>query len=547
MVSRRFDLRPRSLLSHDLFHVVSTDGLGDPPAPTTFGVRDLCVSPPATHHKDSTGSSKHLKQSIQRWGRIFTAADNVSGALIYFLVVFTPWALGTTQTWSIWTANVIAFVLGVLLLIKKVALAFSSIRPPRWAGGNESKNPWMRAILGLNILVLLYILVSGLNSRAAFDEGSLRFIYRDSISWLPHSYDSHSTWFVFWQALGLTFIFWALHDWLSGKTKTESTRSGDPPSGIPDRLRRLLWVLSLNAALVAIEGIIQRLSGSNKVLFLVIPRFDTLAESQFGPWAYRSNAAQYFNLVWPVTLGFWFWLVTASERRMARSSRMGADARLLLLPTAILLAATPIISSSRASFLVSLLLVLGTFVLLVAFRGRASLFSRMIVPIVLLAALGLGAYLGWDQLKPRLDQLWKGDTSGRGTIYTNAIPMVGDYFVLGSGPGTFPPLYQLYRKDPSMEWEAYAHNDWLEFLITFGIFGESLLVLILLGCLLRYFRGGGMRAPGIFYAFLLLSLYGCLLNALVDFPLRIYSILFVFILLCAIASTIGRRASARAP
>ena len=497
----------------------------------------------STNLKDGEEGSKKHQKTIQRWGRIFTVADNSSGALIYFLVVFTSWALGTTQTWSIWTANVIAFVLGVLLLIKKIALASSSIRPPRCAGAKESKNYWRRAVLGLNLLVLLYILVSGLNSRAAFDEGSLRFIYRDSISWLPHSYDSHSTWFVFWQALGLTFIFWALHDWLSGKTKLESNGSGERASEIPGRLRRLLWLVSLNGGLLAIEGIIQRLEGSGRVLFLVVPRYNTTAAAQFGPWAYRSNAAQYFNLVWPVTLGFWIWLVTTSERRLARSSRMGTDARLLLLPCAILMAATPLISSSRGSFLISVLLIMGTFVMLIAFRGRASLLSITIIPIVLSAGLAFGAYLGWDTLKPRLHELWKGDTSGRGEIYTNAIPMVGDHFLLGSGPGTFAPLYQLYRKNPEAVWEAYAHNDWLEFLITFGIIGESFLLLVLLGCLLRYYRRGGLRVPGMFYAFLLLSLSGCLLNALVDFPLRIYSILFLFILLCAIAGSIGRSAS----
>jgi hypothetical protein len=39
-------------------------------------------------------------------------ADNLSGALVLFLVVFAPWALGTSEGWSISTLNIGGYLLG---------------------------------------------------------------------------------------------------------------------------------------------------------------------------------------------------------------------------------------------------------------------------------------------------------------------------------------------------------------------------------------------------------------------------------------------------
>ena len=182
--------------------------------------------------------------------RLFRFCDGLTEAVIYFMIVFSPWAFGTTQDWSIWTMNVCGYVLGALLVTKWFV---------RWSGGiGERKREgkrlarsqksevgcqkeredredsqavkrfnWGRrltiALAGFTVLILTYCLVSALNARALFLEGENRFEYFDNyIKWLPHSYDSRSTWKVFWQYLGLAFFFWATRDWLLRKTASES-------------------------------------------------------------------------------------------------------------------------------------------------------------------------------------------------------------------------------------------------------------------------------------------------------------------------------------
>jgi len=81
------------------------------------------------------------------------------------------------------------------------------------------------------------------------------------------------------------------------------------------------------------------------LLFLVIPRVNPLAIDQFGPFAYRGSAASYFNLLWPVVVGFWWMLHQTRGRR-----RIGHH---WVLVCAGIMAACPLISSSRGGALVS--------------------------------------------------------------------------------------------------------------------------------------------------------------------------------------------------
>jgi hypothetical protein len=171
----------------------------------------------------------------------------------------------------------------------------------------------MSALLAMvTVGILGYCLVSALNASATYQPHDLSFAYhRHVLKWLPHSLDSASTWSVFWNYLALACVFLALRDWLLGKSEREQqaeyvdTAGSRLNSQMPDRLRRLLWVMAVNGGLLALEGIVQRLEGSGNLLFVLKPGINQTADAQFGPYAYRGNAAAYFNLLWPVCLGFW--------------------------------------------------------------------------------------------------------------------------------------------------------------------------------------------------------------------------------------------------
>ena len=501
--------------------------------------------------------------------QLYRACEELTEPLIYFMIVFSPWAFGTTQPWSIWLMNAVGYLLGLLLGGKLVIRWFKGYHPPRWEQDktkglqDNAVGQWslalgwqsmaarlIAALVVLTVAILGYCLLSAVNARATFHLAERSSAYHRCILWLPHSLDSGRTWSAFWTYLGLAGSFWAIRDWLLGKSEGEERAERRKPqpgaerSGplLPARLRRLLWVLAFNGGLLGAEGIAQRLEGSGKLLFLVKPHVNPGANTQFGPYAYRANASQYFNLLWPVCLGFW-WTLNRSH-----GTRRGSH-RLLLFISAIM-AACPIISTSRGGALVTVAIIaLAAFFLLsthflLSAHGQGSRRSRRTtlacLALFFSSALALGFALWWKTLKPRLHHISE-DAQVRWKMYEKARPMAEDYPLFGTGPGTFETVFPLYRFSTGTYWPAQLHNDWLETRITFGWFGSALIALALVAALLRWFAPGGIHGGRCFIILTWLALAGCLVHARYDFPFQIYSIVLLFLVLCAVLSNLTRR------
>ena len=507
-------------------------------------------------------STTPLNLSLRRL-RLYQTCDGLSGKLIYLMVMFTPWAFGTTQPWSIWTMNSLAYAAGALLLIKLAIRWLTGYRGVRWdlrskaAGqGMRREAHWgrnlTRALATLTILILAYCLISALNARSHYLEKDASFAYRHFIPWLPHSYDQASSWKAVWNYLALGLSFWAVRDWVIGKTsaeeRVERSQLGDFRSKhvtlLPERLRRLLWVLSINGGLLGLEGIIQRLAGTSHLLFLVGTRINREAEDQFGPYAYRSNAAQYFNLIWPACLGFWWTMQCVARSELRRAKRFGLGTHHLILLSVMIMAACPIISTTRAGAFVAVVNLLAAAAILWSAQRPHDLKAKMRILAFLGLILGFSALLGWEKLAPRFEtETFHEGLAGRNSMYDLARPMADDYPLFGTGPGTFESLYQFYRTDPDQYWPAQLHNDWLETLITFGWLGSILIALALGIVLARWFVRGGIHGGMHLVMLIWVGLAGCLLHARYDFPFQIYSIVFTFLVLCALLFNLSRKHS----
>ena len=478
----------------------------------------------------------------------YDRTDRVGGWLLLAMLVFSPWAFGTTQPWSVWVMNLSGYMLGLLLCIKLFIRYRLGHKPVRWGQStDDSPRPprcSLTYLLGMiSLLLLAYCMVSALNARADYDPARLTIKYREYLKWLPHSYDRVATFGVAFHYLAWACSFWALRDWLLGMTPEEGriARSSPQSSGalpaVPARLRLLLWILVVNGTLLGIEGIIQRLEGSGTLLFLVKPRVNPDADAQFGPFAYRSNAAQYLNLIWPVALGFWWWL----QRTGTKHSRHRAS-HLLLLCAAVI-AACPIISTSRAGALTSIALLVVAVGVLISGKRTDGLAKLAVLGVFCLALAG-GAWLGWQSLNPRLAELGEGYRV-RELMYKTARIIADENPVFGTGPGTFEHVFQLYRQSLDEYWPAQLHNDWLELLLTFGWVGFAM-ILAALGLVIAHgFRSEGSPTSRRFIWLVWLALAGCLLQARWDFPFRVYSVVFLFLALCAVLTTLTKAGRAR--
>lgn len=499
----------------------------------------------------------------------YKICDHITEGVLYFSIVFAPWAFGTTKAPETWILDAAGFLLGILLVTKWILRWRLGYGPSRWLdpdGGRRTavagKTTWLLAFITVELL--FYCVLGALNARASIDTVTDRFVYNPhTLLWLPHSYDYPATWAYTAHYLAFACTFWAARDWLLGRTSRErrfvltdpagtvspsvreslkatSEGASRVPGELPDRLRRLLWVLCINSSLLAMEAILQRLSGTGKLLWLVQPFWNATEESQFGPYAYRSNAAQYLNLAWPVCLGFWSLLRRENRMRVGLRSRVGGSAHVILLPCAVVLMAAPIISTSRGGALIAGAGIATAVVLLLAANLRSARWVRVGIVLWFLAVIGMAGYLGWERLQQRLNHMFEDDSmSGRTEIYENSQRMLADHKVFGVGPGAFATVYKFYRK-PGQVWHAWVHDDWLEFAITFGFVGLSLLVLVLLLIGSRWFASDGIHVPWEFMALLYLGFVGCLLHAKFDFPFQVHSIVHFFAITSAIAFCIRR-------
>src|ERR1041384_6155902 len=120
--------------------------------------------------------------------QIYHICEALTEVVIYLMVVFSPWAFGTTQRWSIWTMNIAGYALGLLLAVKLAMRWLKGYCPARWdeptewrtgsprrnatelSVASESSSP-MRSKLtgllaGLTFAILGYCMVSAVNARA---------------------------------------------------------------------------------------------------------------------------------------------------------------------------------------------------------------------------------------------------------------------------------------------------------------------------------------------------------------------------------------------
>lgn len=481
--------------------------------------------------------------------------DHLTGGILLFQIVWAPWAFGSTTAWAVWTLNIAGYTLGVCWLAKALVRRHAEMPKdtsfPR--GGS-----WATRLLGaLTLFFLAYVLTSALNGRARVETvpGGPMMTYSETyIPWLPHSFDVNQTWKGFWRYLGLAATFWGGRDWLLGRSKRDrrSRRSSDEGAVLdgrstsklefpPFRFRMVLWTLILSSSVMAVVGISQRLDGSEKLLWAITPAVKQVegAKFAFGPFAYRGNGAQYFNLVWPVGLGFWWVLREKYRRQAGLNVRAGGDPSLLLIPLTCIMAAVPILAGSRGGFYILLGQLVAVLLIFFFQIRRISMKVRFGITFALSAGILLGVVTGGDTLRMRFEKKSAMDLSGREVIWNTARRMADDFPLFGSGAETFPTLNYLYRDDLKERWHGYVHDDYLELRLSMGWIG-FVAVLTMLGLGLGLgLLGSGVESPGPFRAFLGVGIVGILIHARADFPMQVVGILFTFLILVLLFGSCG--------
>lgn len=385
-------------------------------------------------------------------------------------LVFLPWALGGMYLWSQIPSLVLSLLaFGLALWPRNYTEEFTpegSFRLLMWP---KLKN---FPIFWLGLLFLGTIVVQALNPNWQFMQGDQGWWMQacDFVNWLPHG-AAGPRWIMTnpWRELLVYASAWLLVCalWV-GVTRRRT-------------LQLLLTVLIVNAGLLAVFGIAQRALGADK-MFWIWPQPGNYFVSTF---IYKNHAGAYFNLMLSLCAAMAYWHFSRASRRFDKSNPGGVFAFV-----GILVAMLVIFSYSRTATLLCLPYLA---VLLISFlvkqiwgnQEERSIFVTLTLAVVLVTFLWLGLkQLRVEKVIDRIDQIMKGDhqvsVAGRQEAAQATIELIQRDWLWGGGAGSFRFMFPLMQQYHPPIWRGpngkriyfeHAHNDYLEYVAEFGLWG----------------------------------------------------------------------------
>ncbi|HUG70635.1 MAG TPA: O-antigen ligase family protein [Pirellulaceae bacterium] len=343
------------------------------------------------------------------------------------------------------------------------------------------------------------------------------------------------------------------------------------------RWQRLLFAaIAANGAIFAFFGIAQQLVW-NGLLYGQVPL--TQGGRPFAAFVNSNNAGGYLNLCLAAAIGFTLYAFSRDgdadsshrsnsrfsspiDRDSQRSSRwferLGGrllaefaqlnGAKLLAVVMLVLIFAGLLCTLSRGAWLSMALSAVVVAAVLVASRRVAYVAGTLVLVVAL--GYGLVDWLGrtdvigarWQTLRAQLAD----PTDGRLAHWPVGLRAAGDFWLLGSGLGTYRYVYRPYA-DTDDAWFYHAENQYVEALLEGGVLGLGLLLaaIVTIGFACRRLlldRSPARRICGVVGIYALVSQA---VQALFDFGLYLPANTALFALICgAVAGASGLRRTA---
>lgn len=307
----------------------------------------------------------------------------------------------------------------------------------------------------------------------------------------------------------------------------------------PARIHGLLRLLVLFGFILALFGIVQRLSWNGQIYWTIPVE---ASASPFGPFVNHNHFAAWIAMLVPIAVG----MLMDEARRLIPGGKAtppeGPEPRARLLLAAFtvgVMAAAVVLSGSRGAVLA----LLGAFVLYggaLVVQGRIGKPETLVAAALIAVAIGLSFWLGAGPLAQKLRAI--GDVESEPSLFTRVLgyrataEIVSHFPVLGTGLGTFPQAWKMvYPAGTSAVWHE-AHNDYLQLLSEAGGAG-FLIFLAALGIFMKRYvipeilGRGEVESYAVHGA--IVGITAVALHSLVDFPLQIAGCSVLFVVLSA--------------
>ena len=415
------------------------------------------------------------------------------------ILVYAPWAFGSTPLWAIDILNgALAVCAGLWLLICLLRRSWPAVHP---------------AATALMIALLAQACFMIANARYNYDSLNHEFIPLNPLwSWGGGS----------------------LHRALSVRNTLQIAAMLSALALSCDMARhrewrqRLLATIAITGVSIALLGLLQKLTHATAIFWGP----EDIGNAFFATFRYHGNAGSFLNVIWPIVAGF---VAVSFIRSTTMGWRVAWSAGLIICLAAIF------VNTSRAAAAVGLLLALlgGGWLLWQVVRHRLPGFTVPVAAIAGLILVGfvavVAAMAGLDSSLKRWSRLGLevDERNPRLLATLVCLDMVPQASWMGFGPGTFettfPYFTQRFGNRLRGRW-LYAHQDYLQTQIEWGFAGSALWAMLVFGgigysCRRAWHHGENLSlSTRITHRVMVFSWLGVLVHAMVDFPLQIASI-----------------------
>jgi putative inorganic carbon (HCO3(-)) transporter len=123
-------------------------------------------------------------------------------------------------------------------------------------------------------------------------------------------------------------------------------------------------------------------------------------------------------------------------------------------------------------------------------------------------------------------------------FFKTTLNVLHDFWLTGSGAGSYYSIFPNYRDNQSFYFYDFAHNDFLQIGIEYGLIGSLFFGLIVVLCFTKAIQAQKQRHTAILKGMgfaAMMGIMSIMIHSSTDFNLQIPANALLFTLLCAIA------------
>lgn len=396
---------------------------------------------------------------------------NIIFSLFIGLLIFTPLAFGTVETWSIALMEAATFFALFLFLFEKIRQKETFLY----------EIPGMIPLLCFLVYILLQLIplpsgIIAIISPEIYNLYQTTQSFEKPIQWMSLSINQKATTAEFFRILcyGTFYI-------LTVQILTDRKL-----------FKRVITVLVVFASVLSLFGILQHVLSNNKIFWL---RELTMGGTPFGPYVNRNHYAGLMEMLFPLVLGLFLYYkphvsYKSFREKIAELFNLQRTNIHILLGFAGVLIGTSVFLTLSRSGIVSLCLSMALFGFMVTVSGMSRARGIIIMIVFLLIALSVG-WFGWGPIFERFEKVMnaQGDISEqRLQLWSDSGHIIRDFPATGTGFGSYINIYPRYRTISGDAIADHAHNDYIELLSNGGVIAFLILLWFILTVLYKSFK-----------------------------------------------------------